>query len=99
MSAEAGHRQLSAVEHRHEADHSGKDPGHYPQCVHGCKWYHVLEGERGTDWGVCFNPASHRAGLLTFEHNGCAHFEIVPGWWDDPDDLPTESDPEPSPNP
>lgn len=19
-------------------------------------------------WGVCYNPASHRAGMLTFEH-------------------------------
>jgi hypothetical protein len=27
------------------------------------------------DWGVGGNPASHRAGLLTFEHQGCAEFE------------------------
>ncbi len=27
------------------------------------------------DWGVCGNPASHRAGLLTSEHQGCPQFE------------------------
>jgi len=27
------------------------------------------------DWGVCVNPASPRAGLLTFEHQGCEQFE------------------------
>ena len=25
--------------------------------------------------GLCGNPASHRAGLLTFEHQGCPEFE------------------------
>jgi hypothetical protein len=28
-------------------------------------------GGRTNDWGVCGNPRSHRAALLTFEHQGC----------------------------
>jgi hypothetical protein len=44
-------------------------------CSWGCKWFHVLEGTRGADWGVCFNPRSENVGLLTFEHFGCDHFE------------------------
>jgi hypothetical protein len=40
-----------------------------------CKWYHTLIGRASLDWGVCGNPASHRAGLLTFEHQGCPEFE------------------------
>jgi hypothetical protein len=27
------------------------------------------------DWGACGNPAIHRAGLLTFEHQDCPEFE------------------------
>lgn len=27
------------------------------------------------DWVICSNPESHRAGLLTFEHQGCFKFE------------------------
>jgi hypothetical protein len=37
-------------------------------CAGGCKWYHTLSGPASLDWGVCGNPRSHRAGLLTFEH-------------------------------
>jgi hypothetical protein len=44
-------------------------------CSGGCKWYHTLSGPASLDWGVCGNPASHRAGLLTFEHQGCPQFE------------------------
>ena len=47
-------------------------------CSGGCRWYHVLAGRLGQDWGVCCNPASHRASLLTFEHQGCAQFENDP---------------------
>lgn len=41
-----------------------------------CKWFHPLSDmENGgcwdLDWGVCTNPESHRAGLLTWEHQGC----------------------------
>ena len=41
-----------------------------PGCF-ACKWYHKLEGDRGMDWGVCYNKKSPRAGLLTFEHMSC----------------------------
>ena len=44
-------------------------------CSGGCKWYHPLSGPASLDWGVCGNSASHRAGLLTFEHQGCPEFE------------------------
>jgi len=46
-------------------------------CSSGCKWYLELAGGPGRDWGVCANPKSHRVGLLTFEHQGCAHFEHI----------------------
>jgi hypothetical protein len=36
---------------------------------------HTLIGPASLDWGVCGNPRSHRAGLLTFEHQGCGEFE------------------------
>jgi hypothetical protein len=44
-------------------------------CSGACKWYHTLIGPASLDWGVCGNPQSHRAGLLTFEHQGCPEFE------------------------
>lgn len=44
-------------------------------CSSGCRWFHVLAGTRGQDWGVCANSESPRAGLLTFEHQGCLYFE------------------------
>ena len=45
-----------------------KDDSPYPDCSCGCKWFLPLEGDYGSDWGVCGNPFGHRAGLLTFEH-------------------------------
>ena len=42
----------------------------YPDCSTGCRHWWPLDG----DWGVCRNPRSARAGLLTFEHQageGC----------------------------
>ena len=44
-------------------------------CSSGCKWFHTLSGPASLDWGVCGNPASPRAGLLTFEHQGCPEIE------------------------
>ena len=44
-------------------------------CSGGCKWFHILSGPASLDWGVCGNPARPRAGLLTFEHQGCPEFE------------------------
>jgi hypothetical protein len=40
----------------------------YPDCSCGCKHFVILNGELGADWGVCSNPKSPRAGLLTWEH-------------------------------
>jgi len=49
-----------------------------PDCSGGCLCYYPLEDRGGNplsqDWGVCANTASHRRGLLTFEHQGCRHF-------------------------
>jgi hypothetical protein len=47
-------------------------------CSSGCRWYHVLAGRQGQDWGVCANLRSPRSGLLTFEHLGCLEFEEDP---------------------
>ena len=47
-------------------------------CSCGCRWFHVLAGRPGQDWGVCANAKSPRAGLLTFEHQGCLQFEEDP---------------------
>lgn len=50
--------------------------GEWPMdCSTGCKHYLLLRGNIGGDWGICVNPKSHRCGLLTFEHQGCVHFE------------------------
>jgi hypothetical protein len=44
----------------------------YPDCSCGCKWFIPLYDEANEswdfDWGVCTNPDSPRAGLLTWEH-------------------------------
>ena len=51
-------------------------PGAVPaDCSCGCKWFVELAGNRSADYGVCANPASHRAGYLTHEHQGCPQFE------------------------
>lgn len=50
------------------------DEDNYPDCSCGCRWFLPLDGELAYDWGVCSNPNSPRAGLLTFEHQagkGC----------------------------
>lgn len=50
----------------------------YPDCSSGCRHFRRLhsgyENVEDADWGVCANPKSPRAGLLTFEHQtglGC----------------------------
>lgn len=59
---------------RHNRDADGRERfGN--DCSMGCRWYAPLDGDLGGDWGVCANPASRRAGLLTFEHQGCDEFE------------------------
>jgi hypothetical protein len=49
-------------------------------CSQGCVWYLPVEGLLSMDWGVCTNPKSHRAGLLTFEHQGCMKAEFKVDW-------------------
>jgi hypothetical protein len=46
-----------------------------PDCSCGCLHFRELEGPLGADWGVCSNQKSPRAGMLTFEHQGCREFE------------------------
>ena len=55
-----------------------KDRENFSDCSCGCRWYHILAGRLGSDWGICANPASPRSGLLTFEHQGCPQFEDDP---------------------
>lgn len=50
----------------------------WSDCSAGCKFFAQIRDQQGADFGVCGNPASHRAGLLTFEHQGCKHFESDP---------------------
>ena len=50
-----------------------------PDCSFGCRWYVRLEGDLAADWGVCANSESPRAGLLTWEHQGCHQFEQAEG--------------------
>lgn len=52
-------------------------------CSCGCAWYHVLIGEARHDWGICANRESPRAGLLTFEHQGCPKYESEPNSGDE----------------
>ena len=58
-----------------------KRSGH-SDCSGNCRWFHKLAGARGNDWGVCANLKSPRAGLLTFEHQGCPQYE-----WDSRSDY------------
>lgn len=53
----------------------GSHQGNSGDCSCGCVHYRPLAGHLGADWGVCTNPASHRVGKLTFEHQGCPAFE------------------------
>lgn len=55
----------------------GKTTRDGSDCSCGCRHFVKLSGEIGNDWGVCANPESPRAGLLTFEHQGCSAFEPI----------------------
>jgi len=50
-----------------------RDKDYGPDCSCGCKFFQPTQ-TMPADWGVCVNPESPRAGLLTFEHQGCKHF-------------------------
>jgi hypothetical protein len=57
-----------------------RDGDLWMDCSCGCRHFAILDGPLGADWGVCLNQKSPRAGLLTFEHQGCPMFEAaVPG--------------------
>lgn len=49
------------------------DPDMHRQC-HDCRWFMLLAGPAGLDWGVCANPRSRFDGTVRFEHDGCAQF-------------------------
>lgn len=55
-----------------------EEGGEWRDCSCSCAWFHVLIGKARSDWGVCVNLNSPRAGLLTFEHQGCPQYEPIP---------------------
>lgn len=66
---------------RDQADYlSGRDTDNHnkPDCQNACRYFFPLAGDVGADWGVCTEPRSPRAGLLTYEHMGCPYFEQEP---------------------
>ena len=69
------HGALWKVCRNQEAYRGGTDTeGHEkPDCSCGCRWFVGLAAIG--DWAVCACPSSPRAGLLTFEHMGCAQFK------------------------
>jgi hypothetical protein len=73
----ATHLQLWQVCRNQEDYDAGTDTKDHelPDCSCGCKFFHPLLGEVKSDWGICSQPQSPRAGLLTFEHMGCQYFE------------------------
>jgi hypothetical protein len=81
--AKASHKLLLRVLRSLPEDYEpwGKDPRDdmartCADCSCGCVFFNQLSGQLGADWGVCMNPESHRAGLLTWEHQGCHHFRF-----------------------
>lgn len=73
------HDKLLRVIHTLETDYEpyGKVEATGSDCSNGCRHFVKLAGGAGEEWGVCANPASARAGLLTYEHQGCAEFEPI----------------------
>ncbi len=72
------HEHLLSIYRRLPSDfqpYGERERNDEPDCSVGCKYFLQLPGNLGTDWGVCINPVSPRAGLLTFEHQGCEQFE------------------------
>jgi hypothetical protein len=76
MTKLTDHKQLLALMQRLPDDYEpyGKAERE-ADCSCGCVYFYKLAGRLGMDWGVCGNLNSHRAGLLTFEHQGCHQFE------------------------
>lgn len=76
----AAHIVLSRLVRRDRRDYAPwgrvlrEELEHDPDCSRGCRYALWLE-DLPHDWLVCANPASHRVGLLTFEHQGCPQFK------------------------
>lgn len=76
MTSEELHNELMHVVVRLPQDYEPfgsvkrwEDPDKsYPDCSMGCKYYRLLEGDLGQDWGICVNRNNYRFGFLTFEH-------------------------------
>jgi DNA-directed RNA polymerase subunit H (RpoH/RPB5) len=71
------HEKLLKIVRTLETDYEpyGKVERDSSDCSCGCRHFVKLAGDVGEEWGVCANPESARAGLLTFEHQGCPEFE------------------------
>jgi hypothetical protein len=53
-----------------------RSDGNPADCSCGCRYFVPLAPTAlSEDWGCCLNKKSPRAGLLTFEHQGCREFE------------------------
>lgn len=79
VGGDVHHKRLWEV-CREQGDYLARDTNNHdkPDCSAGCRYFMPLEGKHGMDWGVCTEPRSPRAGLLTFEHMGCQYFEQEP---------------------
>jgi hypothetical protein len=73
------HERLLKIVRTLETDYQpyGKLERDNSDCSCACRHFVKLAGDVGEEWGVCANPRSARAGLLTFEHQGCSEFEPV----------------------
>lgn len=73
------HEKLWKIVRRLDTDYEpyGKAERDGPDCSCGCRHLVKLAGDVGNDWGVCSNPESPRAALITFEHQGCMAFEAI----------------------
>lgn len=73
------HEKLLKIVRTLEADYKpyGRAERDSSDCSCGCRHFAKLADDIGGDWGVCANPKSARAGLLTFEHQGCPEFEPI----------------------
>jgi hypothetical protein len=94
----AAHRNLLDLVVAKETDFApwgrrSREGDRWQDCSCGCRHFATLEGALGSDWGVCMNRSSPRAGLLTFEHQGCPEFEGAP---DDDIGRALEAFPKPS---
>ncbi len=69
-----GPEEASAHDVGDQTSSATEEASYRGDCSCGCRYFYTLSGALGADWGVCANPASHRAGLLTWEHQGCRAF-------------------------